>query len=123
VQRIYPTFIVVFGAYVLLSFLFPSEDKIPNGMWPAAEYLAQNFLLLPGIFSIEPMITVAWSLSYEMAFYFAIPLLIVVMNLRERRPAVRLASFAAIIAIVIAASLNSGPVQLILFVAGMALFE
>ncbi|MFL6374479.1 MAG: acyltransferase family protein [Pyrinomonadaceae bacterium] len=123
VQRIYPTFIVVFAAYVLLSCLFPSEDKIPSGIWPAAEYLAQNFLLLPGIFSIEPMITVAWSLSYEMAFYFAIPVLIVVLNLREGKPAIRLAWFGAMIAVIIAASINSGPVQLILFVAGMGLFE
>jgi exopolysaccharide production protein ExoZ len=123
VQRLYPAFTVVFSAYVVLSFLFPSEDKIPGGLWPAAEYLAANFLLLPGIFPIEPMITVAWSLSYEMAFYFGIPLLILLLDLRERRSAVRLAWFAVIMAAVILASIDSGPVQLILFVAGMALFE
>jgi len=123
VQRLYPAFIVVFAAYVALSFIFPSEDKIPHGTWPAAQYLIENFLLLPGIFPIEPMITVAWSLSYELAFYFAIPLLIVLLGLRERRAAVRLACFALIMAAVILASINSGPVQLILFVAGMALFE
>ena len=123
VQRLYPAFTVVFAAYVVLSFLFPSEDKIPDGIWPAAQYLAANFLLLPGIFRIEPMITVAWSLSYEMAFYFAIPLLIVLLRLRERRSVVRLGWFAVIMAAVILASINSGPVQLILFVAGMALFE
>ena len=123
VQRIYPTFAVVFAAYVVLSILFPSEDKIPSGAWPTAQYLAENFFLLPGIFPIEPMITVAWSLSYEMAFYFAIPLLIVVLGLRERSPVFRLVSFAVIAAVVILASINSGPVQLILFVAGMTLFE
>jgi exopolysaccharide production protein ExoZ len=122
-QRLYPAFTVVFVAYMLLSFLFPSEDKIPNGVWPAAQYLAANFLLLPGIFPIEPMITVAWSLSYEMAFYFAIPLLILLLGLRERRPVLRLAWFAVIMTAVILASISSGPVQLILFVAGMALFE
>jgi exopolysaccharide production protein ExoZ len=123
VQRIYPAFAVVFAAYLLLSFLFPSEDKIPNGVWPAAQYLAENFFLLPGIFPIDPMITVAWSLSYEMAFYFAIPLLIVLLDLRARGPIVRLACFGAITVAIILASINSGPVQLILFVAGMALFE
>lgn len=123
VQRIYPAFAVVFAAYVALSFIFPSENKIPADAGAAAMYLVQNFLLLPGIFSIEPMITVAWSLSYEIAFYFAIPLLIVVLGLRERRPVFRLAAFGLIIAAVVWASINGGPVQLILFVAGMTLYE
>jgi exopolysaccharide production protein ExoZ len=123
VQRIYPAFIVVFVAYLALSLLFPSENKIPVEAGTAAIYLVQNLLLLPGIFQIEPMITVAWSLSYEMAFYFAIPLLILGLGLRDRRPAFRLAVFGLTTALIIWASINGGPVQLILFVAGMTLYE
>jgi peptidoglycan/LPS O-acetylase OafA/YrhL len=123
IQRLYPAFTVVFLIYVALSYAFPSENKIPAGTGAAIGYLIQNFLLLPGIFPIEPMITVAWSLSYEMAFYFAIPALIGLLGLRKREPRTRLLWFALLVAIVVAASINAGPVQLVLFVAGMALFE
>jgi exopolysaccharide production protein ExoZ len=65
VWRIYPVFLVVFAIYFVLSFVFPSESKIPNSLTGGAIYLLQNLLLLPGVFSIPPMIFVAWSLSYE----------------------------------------------------------
>ena len=35
-----------------------------------------NLLLLPGILPIEPIVIVAWSLSYEMAFYLVLPPLV-----------------------------------------------
>ena len=44
-------------------------------------------------------------------------------SLRRSGPATRFVWFGVIMACVIAASLNAGPVQLILFVAGMTLFE
>lgn len=122
-ERIYPAFIAVFVIYVALSFTFPSENKIPEGSWAAIGYLAANFFLLPGIFPIQPMITVAWSLSYEMVFYIAVPLLITALGLRRAASKVRLVWFGLILGVVILASINGGPVQLILFVAGMTLFE
>ena len=66
VKRIYPAFLVVFAVYVLLSLLRPADSKIPAGAADAAVYLLQNLLLLPGLWPTEPLITVAWSLSYEM---------------------------------------------------------
>jgi len=120
VQRIYPAFIAVFAVYVLLSFLFPSENKIPSDLSSASVYIAENFLLLPGIFPIEPMITVAWSLSYEMAFYFAIPLLIAALSLRERRPAIRRVSFAVIMAMVIIGSLACVVIRSLVVVGAIA---
>lgn len=80
--RIYPAFTVVFVVYVFLSFCFPAESKIPKNIVGGALYLAENYFLLPGIFKIEPMVTVAWSLSYEMFYYFTIPLMISLMNMR-----------------------------------------
>ena len=64
VQRIYPVFLVVFAIYIMLSFIFPSESKLPEGYVEIVKYILQNLLLLPGVFNIEPLITVAWSLSY-----------------------------------------------------------
>lgn len=58
-ERLYPAFTAVFVAYVVLSLVFPEENKIPPAHRDAAVYLLQNFLLLPGIFPIEPLITVA----------------------------------------------------------------
>jgi exopolysaccharide production protein ExoZ len=84
IKRIYPTFTVVFIIYIVLSFVFPAENKIPIQALDKFIYLTQNFLLLPGIFHIEPMITVAWSLSYEIFYYLAIPLMITLFKLRNR---------------------------------------
>ena len=99
VERLYPAFTVLLAIYLALSVLAPSESKLPGGAWNGALYVLANFLLLPGIFRIEPIITVAWSLSYEMFFYLAVPLLIGVLRLRSWSPRVRVAVFlAAVIA-------------------------
>lgn len=84
IARIYPAFLVVFIAYVLLSFAFPSESRIPADPAEAALYLVQNLLLLPGLFPIDPLITVAWSLSFEMLFYLVTPAFIALLGLRRR---------------------------------------
>jgi len=93
VQRIYPAFSVVFMAYIFLSFLFRGENKIPSHGIERIVYLVQNYLLFPGIFRIEPLITVAWSLSYEMFYYLAIPLVIHLFRLRDRSAAWRTTFF------------------------------
>ena len=92
VQRIYPAFLAVFAVYLALSLAFPGESKIPAD--GALLYIVQNLLLLPGIFPIEPIITVAWSLSYEMFFYLTIPLLIALLMLRRWTPVQRIVFFA-----------------------------
>lgn len=92
--RIYPTFTVVFILYIFLSYMFPSESKLPKaGLYELSSYLLKNFLLLPGIFSIKPMITVAWSLSYEIFYYLTIPLIITMLNLRNWKPINRIYLF------------------------------
>jgi len=45
-RRIYPTFLFVFGAYVLLCHLIPSISKLPQGLSKQALYLVENVLLL-----------------------------------------------------------------------------
>ena len=76
IERIYPTFSVVLSVYLLATFVSPEKGKIPMGFWEGIAYICENYLLLPGMFRIEPLITVAWSLSYEFFFYLAIPLMI-----------------------------------------------
>lgn len=90
VRRIYPAFIVVLSGYVVLSLCAGGESKIPDGAGSGVVYIVSNVLLLPGLVPIEPLIAVAWSLSYEMFYYFTIPLVITVFGLRDRERGVRM---------------------------------
>jgi exopolysaccharide production protein ExoZ len=124
IARIYPAFCVVFAIYLLLSILSPKDSRIPAVASDAVLYILQNFLLLPGLFPIEPIITVAWSLSYEMFYYLVIPLAVFVFGLRQRSPRWRVMFFLAIaVAITVYCALNTGHVRLIMFIAGILLYE
>src|SRR5712692_6995367 len=96
VQRIFPTFITAFHVYLGLSIVFPQENKIHGTFFEATSYMLANFFLLPGIFCINPIITVAWSLSYEFFFYLTIPLLVWILGMRSWRPVSRVMFFLAI---------------------------
>ena len=124
VVRIYPTYTIVFLLYLILSLVFPQESKIPAPLSAALIYLAENYLLLTGFRQPMPMITVAWTLTYEMLYYATIPLLIAALNLRERSTSWRVVFFST--TLVIAAgyfSLHDGPIRLLMFVAGILLYE
>jgi len=82
--RLYPVFLAVFICYIALSYVFPEKSKLPAWPWDVALYLCANLLMLPGILPIQPMITQAWSLSYEWLFYLAGPLVVLVTGLRHR---------------------------------------
>jgi len=124
VERIYPTFIAVFVLYVVFSFLRPSEDKIPHSILHGGAYLVANFFLLPGLAPIQPLITQAWSLSYEIFFYLALPIVIAVTALRAWNSIPRILLFLALTAgWVVYCSIEGGHVRLIMFVSGMILYE
>ena len=124
VERIYPTFAVVFLIYVAISIALPSQSKLPASMPAALTYLVQNFLLLPGLFPIQPMITVAWSLSYEMFYYIVIPIVIGLLGLRERAPLFRVILFSATaVGVVVVCAGTGGPVRLTMFISGILLYE
>jgi peptidoglycan/LPS O-acetylase OafA/YrhL len=124
IKRIYPTFITVFLIYIFLSFFFPGQNKIPSPASQGIIYLVQNFILLPGLFPIEPMITVAWSLSYEMFYYLAIPLVIIAFRLRNRSTMFRILFFLAMAAaIAVYSAIHDGHVRLIMFISGIVLYE
>lgn len=124
VKRIYPAFLVVFVVYVGLSFVFHAENKIPARFSAGVLYMIQNLLLLPGLFHIEPLITVAWSLSYEMFYYLTIPIVIAVLGLRMRDVGSRVLLFAMVAAaMAVYCAIYGGHVRLIMFVSGVLLYE
>jgi exopolysaccharide production protein ExoZ len=125
VERIYPTFLAVFCIYLLLSFAFPFKSKIHGSFLEETVYVIQNFLLLPGIFRIQPIITVAWSLSYEFFFYLSIPVLIQLTRMRLWKRSARLTFFFFIWAgyLIYAFSVPLSQVRLLMFISGIFLFE
>ncbi len=77
VQRIYPTFFVVLLLYVVLSMVFHlGEHFAATGLQAKILYLLQNLFLLPGIVNLPPIISAAWSLSYEFCFYLVVPIFV-----------------------------------------------
>jgi exopolysaccharide production protein ExoZ len=124
IERIYPTFLVVLGFYIILSFIFPEQSKLPGDVLQSIGYLVQNLLLLPGIFPILPIIAVSWSLSYEMFYYLFIPLAISCLRLHSWNPEKRLYLFLGVSAgFVLYCAVFGGLVRLAMFGAGIVLYE
>jgi len=125
IQRIYPPYLAVFAVYVLLSFAFPSESKLPPGIAAGSIFLIENLLLLPGIFEMKPLITVAWSLSYEIFFYLSVPVVVLGLGMRDWKSEARAAFFAILAALyAVSCALDLYPrLQLIMFISGILLFE
>ncbi|GJG87958.1 hypothetical protein tb265_31390 [Gemmatimonadetes bacterium T265] len=82
VQRIYPTFLVVLAVYLVIGAFAPVRSKLPSGV-NGLRLIAANVLLLPGVFRIRPIITVSWSLSFELVFYVLILAVVVALGLRR----------------------------------------
>jgi peptidoglycan/LPS O-acetylase OafA/YrhL len=126
IERIYPTFLCVFAIYLLLSALYPSESRIPAQPLSAATYLVENVLLLPGVFTIQPIITVAWSLSYEFFFYLFIPVLVVRLGMRDwagRQRVLFFLGLTLVYTIYCFFGTTFARIHFIMFTSGMLLFE
>lgn len=126
VQRIYPTFLCVFLIFIALWVFSSNENfKFHGTIGQQAAYVAENFFLLPGMFRLRLMNTVTWSLSYEMFFYLALPLVLAVTGLRRASRPARISFFLALIAIgILISPLMAHPrIRLIGFLFGIVLFE
>ena len=125
VERIYPTFLAVYCIYLLLSAFFPSENKIHGSFLSDGIYILENALLLPGIFSIKPILTVAWSLSYEFFFYLLLPIVVWLTGMRSWKSATRVFFFSILwlAYVAYAFTVPRSQVRLLMFVAGIVLYE
>jgi len=124
IQRIYPTFIVVLAAYIGLSIIFPLQSKLPVSLWSSIILIIQNLLLLPGLFHINRIVPVSWSLSYEMFYYLTIPVLIQVLRLRTISRMRRIVIFIIIaIAMVGYNYFYLLHIRLVMFLIGIILYE
>jgi exopolysaccharide production protein ExoZ len=125
VQRIYPVFLFVLSLYLLFSALVPEKSKVPTDVAEATFYVLQNIALLPGLFAITPIITVAWSLSYELFFYLTLPLLVHVTRMHRWTRPLRILFFSVCGLIFLSFSwfLPHPHLRLMMFVAGILLYE
>jgi peptidoglycan/LPS O-acetylase OafA/YrhL len=80
VQRIYPTFLVVFAAYLALASRV-AGGRIPSSPVATTEYVLLNVLLLPGVVDVPALLSAAWSLSYEISFYLLLPITVRALRL------------------------------------------
>ncbi len=84
IQRIYPTFLVVLTFYLVLSLVFHiGEHYQAVDLSHRLRYIGANLLLLPGIVDMPPVISAAWSLSYEFSFYLTLPILVRVFRMTD----------------------------------------
>jgi peptidoglycan/LPS O-acetylase OafA/YrhL len=121
VQRLYPTFLVVLALHLLAAMLSSSGGGLPSGMRERLLLLAANLLLLPGLFDIQGIVVVAWSLSYEMAFYLVVPLVVAGLRLRRWLPARRVALL--LVVLVLMQLLEWAHRRMGMFLCGMLLVE
>jgi exopolysaccharide production protein ExoZ len=108
---------------VLLGLVFESRSKLPDSSpWL---FVLQNALLLPGVFDIKPIITVSWSLSYEIFFYIGLAAVVGVLGLRRWKPGARVLLWSAVAAAwVFGGSLVRGFMgSFVMFVPGLLVFE
>ncbi|HKT16798.1 MAG TPA: acyltransferase [Stellaceae bacterium] len=117
-QRIYPAFLVAFGL-ALVTHL----GRVPSGALDAIRYIGENVLLLPGLFPIRPILTVGWSLSYEMFFYVATAVFVVIIARHQWPRWARVAGILTFAASILAFAEHGAPYRMLPFFAGMLLVE
>lgn len=122
-ERIYPTFLCVLAVYGALLFALPKAGKLPADA--SALYILANVALLPGVLNIPPIITVAWSLSYEWFFYASLPLLVGVLRMRRWSSWKRVFFIAAVSWAYVICDIGGrlSHTNFALFAAGMLLYE
>jgi peptidoglycan/LPS O-acetylase OafA/YrhL len=122
IRRIYPTYWAVLALYLIITFAFPSYSKLPP--YGTVPFLVANVLLLPGVFPITSIITVAWTLSFEIFFYLSTGFGVRLLRLRERKSIVRIALIITlIIALVLVRPIRAHVGSFAMFLPGVLLAE
>lgn len=122
-QRLYPTFLVVFIPVLLIELargaptLQSGAGLIPN--------LVGNVTLLAGFLPFDPLIVVAWTLSWEIVFYLLTPAVFHLARLSERTRPQRLVIVSVLWgALSISGAIRGvGNARILMFLGGVAVAE
>ena len=95
--RIYPAFLAALAPLAIVGMLLQQRmfAEVPPQEWPLM--LLANLLLLPGAVDMEPILGVAWTLSFEMVFYLTAAGVFVLARRQQRELGVSLAACAGLI--------------------------
>lgn len=124
--RIYPAFLAVLSCYLVISIVIPSQSKLPGSPTAAMKYILENLIFLPGLWPITPIVTVAWSLSFEFAFYLFVPLAVLILRHNSRNRGRRIALIGAVwllFSVSEAFLLHGAHIRMLSFLSGMLLQE
>ena len=103
IQRIYPTFLAVAWLHVIVSLVSPTLSKLPDGVAERAEYIVSALVLLPDLSPDPPLVTVAWTLRYEMAFYLLVGLLVFLPAVYRASRGARIGAILTLVALTLVA--------------------
>jgi exopolysaccharide production protein ExoZ len=126
IRRIHPTFLAVLALYLALSFIFPQDSKLRDYSGASqVAYITENLLLLPGMLAIKPIITPAWTLSYEFFFYIVVAVLVRTTTMWNWDRTVRVAFFALVWLGYMAFCflVSKSHVRALMFVVGILVYE
>jgi peptidoglycan/LPS O-acetylase OafA/YrhL len=142
--RIYPAFLAVLAFYLAVSPFLHSwaplqsryANRVPAAFPDGLLYVAANVLFLPGVTTIPPIMNVAWSLSYEWAFYLGLPVIVGLFGFRRWTRKVRVGFLMAAAVLFLGANILSpaifyvvenprqpSHVRAVMFIGGMLLSE
>lgn len=125
-ERLYPAFLAVFVPVLALILLAGPAGRLPEGVVGGVLAILANLLFLPGLLPIQPVIAVAWSLSYEVFFYLATAAAVLGLGMHRVARARRIALLAAAAGVfVLGCAIGPAwmPVRMAPFFAGMFLAE
>ena len=73
--RVYPLFFLVSLLYISASLVYASLSHLPSSAGGATVYILQSLLFLPGVLPIQPLMAVAWTMSWVVLFYLLTPVI------------------------------------------------
>jgi exopolysaccharide production protein ExoZ len=125
-KRLYPVFFALSALYILIYlFVMPSISTIPEGS-DGLKYVLANLTMQPYVFGFKPMMTVAWTLAYEVTFYAILPIFVIGLAMNKWGGRARLVMLCVCLLATtgyFSFTNGAGPERIVFFFAGMLLAE
>jgi len=111
--RLAPAYITMLAIYVAIYIMCPSRSRLPESIGQAVVYIGANVLMFPGLYSIQPIMTVSWTLSYIMLAAIVLPPMYRLLRMGAVSPPARSVFFAFLMLLLAAAGLHAASLLLL----------